>query len=169
MTMQDEYDRHLHQEHADDAREAEHRSDAPSTSRGPLPGGEPEKSQGGDGRRNNDPALSRTRRRTLIVASVGLFLVVAGFLGYGVYQRDQRNQAAQQDLNNRQNRIPKLRIDKVKTVDTPKEILSSGDHAGLRCGHDLCPPERLHLSAACRYRKPGQEWRSACHHFSARS
>ena len=157
MTMQEEYDRHLHEEHGDEAREAEHASDAPATSRGPLPGREPEKSQGGDGGQNNDPALSRTRRRTLIVASVGLFLAVAGFLGYGVYQRDQRNQAAQQDLDNRRNRVPELRIEKVKSIDTPKEIYLPGDHAGLRCGHDLCPPERIHLSAARRYRKPGQE------------
>ena len=122
MTMQEEYGRHLHQEHADDAREAEPASDARATSRGPLPGHEPEKSPGGDGGQNHDPALSRTRRRTLIVASVGLFLAVAGFLGYGVYQREQRNQAAQQELDNRKNRVPELRIEKVKSVDTPKEI-----------------------------------------------
>jgi RND family efflux transporter MFP subunit len=122
MTMQEEYDRHLHQEHADEARETEHASDAPATSRGPLPGREPEKSQGGDGGQNNDPALSRTRRRSLIAASIGLFLAVAGFLGYGVYQRDQRNQAAKQDLDYRKNRVPALRIEKVKAIDTPKEI-----------------------------------------------
>ena len=51
MTMQEEYDRHLHQKmHADEAREAEHASDTPTTSRGPLPGREPEKSQGGEWR-----------------------------------------------------------------------------------------------------------------------
>jgi len=122
MTMQEEYDRHLHEEHGDEAREAEHAPDARTTDRGPLPGPEPEKSQGGNGGQNNDPALSRSRRRSLIVASVGLFLGVAGFLGYGVYQRDQRNQAAKQDLNDRQNRVPELRIEKVKSVDTPKEI-----------------------------------------------
>ena len=122
MTMQEEYDRHLHEEHADEAREAEHATDALATSRGPLPGHEPEKSQGGDRGQGNDPALSRTRRRTLIVASVGLFLAVAGFLGYGVYQRDQRNQAAKQDLDNRRDRVPELRIEKVKSIDTPKEI-----------------------------------------------
>ena len=122
MTMEEEYDRHLHQEHADEAREAEHAPDAPATSRGPLPGRDPEKSQGGDGGQNNDPSLNRTRRRTLIVASVGLFLAVGGFLGYGVYQRDQRNQAAKQDLENRRNRVPELRIEKVKAIDTPKEI-----------------------------------------------
>ena len=122
MTMQEEYDRHLDEDHGDEVREAEHASDAPATSRGPLPGREPEKSQGGDGGQNNDPALSRTRRRTLIVASVGLFLAVAGFLGYGVYQRDQRNQAAKQDLDNRRDRVPELRIEKVKSIDTPKEI-----------------------------------------------
>ena len=121
MTMQEEYDRHLHEEHGDEAREAEH-ADAPATSRGPLPGREPEKSQGGDGGQNHDPALSRSRRRTLILASVGLFFAVAGFLGYGVYRREQRNQAAQQDLDNRRNRVPELRIEKVKAVDTPKEI-----------------------------------------------
>ncbi len=122
MTMQEEYDRHLHEDHGDEAREAENASDAPATSRGPLPGPEPEKSQGGDGGQNNNPALSRTRRRTLIVASVGLFLAVAAFLGYGVYQRDQRNQAAKQDLDNRRDRVPELRIETVKSVDTPKEI-----------------------------------------------
>ena len=68
------------------------------------------------------PRSAGTRRRTLIVASVGLFLGVAGFLGYGVYQRDQRNAAAKQDLENRRDRIPALRIEKVKSIDTPKEI-----------------------------------------------
>ncbi len=88
----------------------------------PSPSHEPENSQGGGGEQHNDPALSRTRRRILILASVGLFLTVGGFIGYGVYQREQRNQAAQQDLDNRQNRIPALRIEKVKAIDTPKEV-----------------------------------------------
>ena len=123
MTMQEEYDQHLHHDdHAGETREAEHASETPTTDRGPLPGHEPERSQGGGGEQHNDPALSRSRRRILIMASVGLFLGVGGFIGHGVYQRDQRNQAAQQDLDNRQNRVPALRIEKVKSVDTPREI-----------------------------------------------
>ncbi len=123
MIMQEEYDRHLH--HDDDegeAREADSASDSPATGRGPSPGGEPERSQGGDGGKSNDASLNRSRKRSLIVASVGLFLGVAGFLGLGVYQRDQRNQAAQQELNNRKNRVPELKIEKVKAIDTPKEV-----------------------------------------------
>ncbi len=58
----------------------------------------------------------------LIGASVALFFTVAGFVGYGVYQRGQRTQAAQQELDNRRNRVPELRIEKVKAVDTPREI-----------------------------------------------
>ena len=123
MTMQEEHDRHFpHENHADETGEAEHASDKPTTDRSPLPGREPEKSQGGSGGQNNDRALSRTRRRILIAASAGLFLAVAGFIGYGVYQREQRNQAAQRELDNRKNRIPGLRIEKVKAIDTPKEI-----------------------------------------------
>ncbi len=38
------------------------------------------------------------------------------------FQRGQRNQAAQQELDSRQNRIPELRIEKTKSVDTPREI-----------------------------------------------
>jgi len=122
MTMQEEHDRHLsHEEFAGETREEEHASGA--TDRGPPPGPEPKKSQGGDGGRKKDNrSLSRARRRTLIAASTGLFLLVAGFIGYGVYQRGQRNQAAQQELDNRTNRIPELRIEKVKAIDTPREI-----------------------------------------------
>ena len=125
MTPQEDRDQRLHPEgdiaeagpyeHTEDA-------DAPATSRGPIPSREPEKSQGGEDRGGNDPALSRTRRRVLIVAGIGLFLTVAGFIGYGVYQRGQRNQAAQQELDVRQNRIPALRIERVKAVDTPREV-----------------------------------------------
>ncbi len=122
MTTQEEYDQQQHFHHEEHAAgEAEPAPDAPTADRGPLPGGEPEKSQGG-GEKRNDSALSRTRRRILIIASVGLFLAVAGFLGYGVYQREQRNQAAQQDLDNRKNRVPELRMETVKAVDTPREI-----------------------------------------------
>ena len=39
-----------------------------------------------------------------------------------MYQRGQRNQAAQRELDNRRDRIPGLRIEKVKAIDTPKEI-----------------------------------------------
>ena len=121
MTMQEEHDLHLRQdEDADEVRD-EHASDAPTTDRGPLPGPEPGKSQGGGGQ-NNDPSLSRTRRRIMIAASVGLFLGVAGFIGYGVYQRGERNQAAQRELDNRNNRVPELRIETVKAIDTPKEV-----------------------------------------------
>jgi RND family efflux transporter MFP subunit len=123
MTMQEEHDRHFpHEDHADKTGEAERASDILTTDRAPLPGREPEKSQGGSGGQNNDRALSRTRRLILIAASVGLFLAVAGFIGYGVYQRGQRNQAAQRELDNRKTRIPGLRIEKVKAIDTPKEI-----------------------------------------------
>src|SRR5271157_661657 len=125
MTMQEDYERRLDPEEIAGAESEEHRlvdADAPTTSRGPVPRGEPERSQGGVGGRTNDPALSRTRRRILIGASIALFFAVAGFVGYGVYQRGQRNQAAQQELDNRRNRVPELRIEKVKAVDTPKEI-----------------------------------------------
>ncbi len=123
MTMQEEHDRHFpHEDHADKTGEAERASDILTTDRAPLPGREPEKSQGGGGGQNNDRALSRTRRLILIAASAGLFLAVAGFIGYGVYQRGQRNQAAQRELDNRRDRIPGLRIEKVKAIDTPKEI-----------------------------------------------
>ncbi len=40
-------------------------ADAPATSKGPVPGRRPEKSQG-DGGKRRDPALGRRRRRVLI-------------------------------------------------------------------------------------------------------
>jgi RND family efflux transporter MFP subunit len=123
---QEEYDRKLGpEERAQEAKDSGPGSvdaDGRATSRGPAPRSEPEKSQGGPGRQHNDRALSRTRRRILIAASVGLFLAVAGFIGYGAYQRGQRNQAAQRELDNRRNRVPELRVEKVKAIDTPKEI-----------------------------------------------
>jgi RND family efflux transporter MFP subunit len=122
MTMQDERDFRLHSE--EDAREHEPglvNSDAPTTSRGSIPGREPERSQGGGGERR-DPALGRRRKRALVLASVSLLLGVGGLVGYGVYQRSQRNQLAQRELQNRQTRVPELRIEKVRLVDAPSEI-----------------------------------------------
>ena len=47
MTMQEEHDRHLHpEEEVDEGQGAEHEpvdADAPTTSRGPVPHGDPEK------------------------------------------------------------------------------------------------------------------------------
>ena len=60
-------------------------ADAPATSKGPVPGREPEKSQG-DGGKRKDPALGRRRRVVLAGASVAIFLAAAGFIGYGAYQ-----------------------------------------------------------------------------------
>ena len=171
MTMQEEHDRHLHpEEEVDEGQGAEHEpvdADAPTTSRGPVPHGDPEKSQGSGGGKPSDPALSRTRRRNSDWRQRGLVLAVAGFVGYGVNQRGQRNQAAQQELDNRRNRVPELRIEKVKAVDTPRGDPSSGDDAGFRCRDHFRPAKRVHLSAPCGHWKPGQEWRSPGCHFGA--
>ncbi len=124
MTTQEEHDLRLQEEDAGDAQEHGRRpagGDAPATSRGPLPGREPERPHGGGGGKR-DPALARRRRRALAVASTGLLMAVAGFIAYGVYQRNLRDQAAQRELQNRQDRVPELKIEKVKLVDTPREI-----------------------------------------------
>ena len=102
---------------ADDNESESLDSDAPTTSRGPVLG----RADGGGGKKA-DPALGKRRRRVLIGASVALAVAVGGFVGYGVVQRQERNQAAQQELENRKNRAPGLRIEKVKAVDTPREI-----------------------------------------------
>ena len=122
MTMQEEQGRHFDNEgSAGETAEAERPSGTPSTCRGPLPKPEPEKSQGGGGE-SHDPSLERTRRRILTAASIGLILGVGGFVAFGVYQREERAQAAQKELDARKNNVPELRIEKVKTVDTPREV-----------------------------------------------
>ncbi len=90
--------------------------------RGPVPGHGPGKSQGGGGKRRDHPGLNRRRWRMFAGIGFMVFLAVGGFLGYGVYARGQRNLAAQNELEARQNRVPELRIEKVKAVDTPREF-----------------------------------------------
>ncbi len=92
------------------------------SSRGPVSGNEPGKSQGGGRKKAEDPGLEKRRRRVVAVASVLVFLTAGGFIAYGAYARRERNQAAQSELDARQNRIPELRIEKVKVVDTPREF-----------------------------------------------
>ncbi len=122
MTAQEEQGSQLYRDE-DASAEAEHREDgeaAPSC-RGPVPGGEPEKSQGG-GKKPEDPGLSKRRRLVLTGASILVFLTVFGFIAYGAYARRERNQAAQAELDARRNRVPELRIEKVKAVTTPREF-----------------------------------------------
>lgn len=116
MIMQDRHGGHFH---ADDSESESIDSDSPDISRGPVPD---RSDGGGGGKKHHDPALGKRRRRVLIGASVTIAGVVGGFVGYGVVQRQERNQAAQQELDNRKNRVPELRIEKVKAVDTPREI-----------------------------------------------
>jgi RND family efflux transporter MFP subunit len=118
MSMQDRQGGHFQ---ADDSEESID-PDSPTTSRGRVPGPKPHRSDGGGGKKAHDPALGKRRRRVLIAASVAIAVVVGGFIGYGVLQRQQRNQAALQELQNRQNRVPALLIEKVKAVNTPREI-----------------------------------------------
>ncbi len=101
--------------------EADH-GDSGAAARGPLPGHEPERSQGGGGEKRDDPSLDKRRRRVMTFLSVLVFFAVAGVIGYGIYQKGQRAQAAQRELETRQNRVPELRIEKTKAITTPREI-----------------------------------------------
>jgi len=104
--------------------EAEHRAEdnpLPDTARGPVPGHEPEKPQGG-GKKPDDPALRRRRKRAVTGAGLLVFLAVAAFIAYGAYARRERDQAAQAELVNRENRVPELRIEKVTAITAPREF-----------------------------------------------
>ncbi len=90
--------------------------------RGPVPGHEPGKSQGGGGKKPDDPALGRRRKRIVTGAGLLVFLTVAGFIAYGAYARRERNQAAQAELDGRINRVPELRIEKVTAITAPREF-----------------------------------------------
>ncbi len=124
MTMQDQPNRRFTPQDSHNET-AEHNAadrDAPPAPGGTVTAREPEKPGGEDGNKGRDPKLGGRRRRTLAIASVLLVLGVAGFVGYGVYKRSERNQAAQSELDKRKTRTPELRIEKVKAVTTPREI-----------------------------------------------
>jgi RND family efflux transporter MFP subunit len=119
---QDEFDRRFRDEQERDGEGVHTIVQEKPDCKGPIPGQQPEKPQGGGGEKRDDPSLSKRRKGTLTRIAVLVALVVAGALGYGVYQRSQRNQAAQRELENRQNLVPEVRIEKVKAVDTPREV-----------------------------------------------
>ncbi len=117
----EEHDRGLPPQNGHDGSDEEHESidaDAPATSKGPVPGRESQ----GRGEKRDDPALGRRRRRVLAGVSVLFFLAAAGFIGYGAYQRTQRNQAAQRELDSRKNAVPEVRLERVKAITAPREI-----------------------------------------------
>jgi RND family efflux transporter MFP subunit len=89
-------------------------------SRGPIPEGDrPESPQGGGG---DEPNVNWRRWRAFAVIGFLVILVVAGALGYGFYARAQREQSARDELKTRKDRVPEVRIEKVKTIDTPREF-----------------------------------------------
>jgi RND family efflux transporter MFP subunit len=95
--------------------------DVPSA-RGPGPRHEPGKSQGGGGKKQEDPGLGRRRRLVLALSSVLVFLTAAGFIAYGAYAKRERDRAAQAELEARKDYVPELRISKVTAVSTPREF-----------------------------------------------
>jgi len=104
--------------------EAEHRPEEEPrpAARAPVPAYEPGKSQGGGGKKPEDPGLGRRRKRVVTAAGILVFLSVGGLIAYGAYARRERNQAAQAELDARRDRVPELRIEKVKAIDTPREF-----------------------------------------------
>jgi RND family efflux transporter MFP subunit len=118
MTVQERHSERFHsQDNESDIADA----DAPAAARAPFPGREPERS-GGEGGKNTDPSLGKRRRRVLAGASVAMVAAVAAALSYGVLERQKRVQAAQNELENRETRVPELRIETVKAVNGPKEV-----------------------------------------------
>ena len=117
MTMQEESVRFP--DESSEPHQAAHEGGGKETLRGPVRPPEPRKSQGR--KAPDDPRTNRRRWRSF--AGIG-FLVVIGVgtaVGYGVYARNQRNQAAQSELATRKDRITEVRVEKVKAVDTPRE------------------------------------------------
>ncbi|MGO9484135.1 MAG: efflux RND transporter periplasmic adaptor subunit [Rhodomicrobium sp.] len=90
------------------------------SARGPVPGREPGKSQGGGGG-PQDPSLGRRRRLIVTLAGLFVFLTFGALVAYGAYARLERDAAAQAELDARRDRVPELRIEKVKAIDTPRE------------------------------------------------
>ncbi|MGO9807692.1 MAG: efflux RND transporter periplasmic adaptor subunit [Rhodomicrobium sp.] len=104
--------------------EAEYRAEGgpQPAARAPLPGHEPGKPHGGWGKKPDAPALGRRRKRIVISAGLLVFLTVAGFIAYGAHARRERTLAAQAELDNRINRVPELRIEKVTAITAPREF-----------------------------------------------
>lgn len=117
MTAQEEHSNSLSpDEEVRDDHEAERRQ---ASSRGPVPGHEPGEPHGGG---EPDPSLGRRRKRAVTAAGIFVFLTVGGFIAYGAYARLERDQAAQAELSARKERVPELRILKVKAISTPREF-----------------------------------------------
>jgi RND family efflux transporter MFP subunit len=106
------------QEEQDRAATAPESKNADTSSRGPLP----DRDKGPGGSRSKDADVNRRRWRSFCIILALAVLGLAAVLGYGVYSRNERNQAAQNELDGRKERVPELRIEKVKAVDSPREF-----------------------------------------------
>ncbi len=121
MTMQEEQDRWQRGNHRDVNWQHGPEQEAPAsrdTHSRPEAGGP----RGKDGDGPGDPALNKARWRRFAFIGLLVFVGVAGAIGYGVYQRQDRNATAQRDLDARRNRVPEVRIEAVKAVTTPREF-----------------------------------------------
>ena len=76
------------------------------------------------------PGLEKSRRRAVAATSTLMLLAVGGLLAYGAYAHREQDRGVAADLQARQNRVPELRIEKVKAIATPREFhLPATTHA----------------------------------------
>ena len=120
MMAQDDRNALDEEEDLRDAEEQEAETQPRPSARAPVPGREPGRSRGGGGK-PQDLALNRRRKLAVTLAALAIFLTVGGLIAYGAHARLERNQAARTELEARQDRVPEVRIEKVKAIDTPRE------------------------------------------------
>ncbi len=95
---------------------------AKQQARAPSPS-EPYRGPGsGQGREQPKPKRDGTRKRTLFQLAAALAISVAGFVAYGYYNHSQQQQAAQQQLTQREQFVPQVLTQKVKADTKPREF-----------------------------------------------
>ncbi len=128
MTVQDtQYDLHrVEQDESkgrqNDAAQDDRREQARAPDHGQEKHGKPQKPESDTSEKNDDPVVNKSRRRILTRIGLVVLLGAGVLIGYGAYKRQQRNAAAQAELNERENRAPHVRTEKVKAVTDPREI-----------------------------------------------
>src|SRR5258706_9011436 len=128
MTVQDtQYDLHrVEQDESkgrqNDAAQDDRREQARAPDHGQEKHGKPQKPESDTSEKNDDPVVNKSRRRILTRIGLVVLLGAGVLIGYGAYKRQQRNAAAQAELNQREKHAPHGRTQKAQAIRESRQI-----------------------------------------------
>jgi RND family efflux transporter MFP subunit len=68
------------------------------------------------------PAVSDRLKRNVRIIGIGALILVAGLVGFGAWGHAQRREAALETLQEQENEIPTVRVERVKSTDAPRAL-----------------------------------------------